>query len=368
MTPTFTIPVAALADALAVINTAVEKKGTIPALGFLLLEGGGGKIALTGTDLDTTVRLTIEGKGEGAFCVPMMELQKYAKLAEGQITVAQNGGRVTISSVQFESKLPLMEKSGFPECPVVRSIGIEINGPTLANALRMVILAAAKDDLHTCGAMQSVHVALKDNKLTLASTDGIQLAVATIPVDCVDEAEWIVPRWSVSAMMAFAEINDTVQVAATENHFGLIGPSGSVASRLLTGKFPQWSLFIPAEFPYTIIMPIDTLRLALRRAVIGLDSREVTTRWVAERERLTISSRSHEREGSGEMAVNCPSLNGEPVALGMNGLLVLTLLAAFPGEDATFSFVDPRRPFRFTATTEGFDYFYLIMGMKPDMY
>lgn len=371
MTPTFTVPAEALADALAVINTAVEKKNTIPVLGFLLLEGEE-QVTVTGTDLDTTVRLAVAGEGKGVFCVPAAQLREFAGLANGTIALTEARepraiARAVVSCDGFTSRLPLLEKADFPQCPSVIGIGIKLSGSVLASALKMVVLAADKVDYGKRWATKSVNIKLSGGNLTLASTDEGQLAVAMIPVDSADEAEYLVPRQSITALMAFANASEQVELAETNNHFGLISPSGSVVARLLVGKFPEWRNFLPIQYPHTVTTNCEGLLLALRRAALGLDDRDVSTRWTVSRELLTISARSPEREGEGTLGIDCSTLNGDNLALGLNGPTVLRFLAAVEG-DVRFSFIDAVSPYRFEVDTEGFTYQYLTMGMKPDMY
>lgn len=367
---TFTVPATDLSAALAIINTAVEKKNTIPVLSFLLLEGGE-RITITGTDLDTTVRLAVAGEGKGTLCVPAAQLREFAGLASGTITLTEAKepkaiARVVVSCGGFTSLLPLIEKDAFPQCPKVTGTGIRLRGTVLASALRMVVLAADKNDYGKRWTTKSVNVKLGGGNLTLASTDEGQLAVATIPVDSTDEAEYLLPRQSIAALMAFATANEQVELAETANHFGLIGPNGSVSARLLVGKFPEWQNFIPAEFPHTITANRGDLLLTVKRAVLGLDG-GVSTRWAVSKESMVISAHSPEREGEGTLAIDCSSLNGNDLSLGLNGLTVLRFLAAVEG-DVKFSFIDAKNPYRFEVNTEGFTYQYLTMGMKPDMY
>jgi DNA polymerase III subunit beta len=60
----------ALLKELNFVSAATEQRQTIPMLTYLLLEAGGGKVRLTGTDLDVTARSEVAAAVDtpGAFC------------------------------------------------------------------------------------------------------------------------------------------------------------------------------------------------------------------------------------------------------------------------------------------------------------
>lgn len=369
-TPSFTINAAELSKVLAIVNTAVEKKNTIPVLAFVLLEGNGNIVTITGTDLDTTIKLKIEGESKPgtAFCLPASQLQNCARLApKGVATVWQDKERGMWECEGFTSKLLLRKKADFPECETVKGIGVKLPGATFARMLQLVIFAASEND-YGKWASRSVNVALKGSKLELASTDGSgQIAATKVSVDSADKAVFLVGRQSVSALIAFALSELEVELASTKNHFGLIGAKGSISARLLTGKFPDYDKFIPETFPHTVAVTRDDLLLTLKRAAIGLDDSTVGTRWVISNSLLSISSQSHEREGLGTLSIDCPSLNGSEAILGLNGPMVLKFLAVASGA-IRFSFIDASKPYRFDVDVDEFEYRYITTGINPGNY
>lgn len=354
-----------LLDALNVVNAAVEKKTTIPVLAFVLLEGKGDRVQITGMDIERAISLSIDGLGEGSLCLPATQFRDLVKLASGEIRVSAQG---VVTGEGFTAKLPIAERTGFPECPVVKGSGAKLNGANFAEMLKRVRFASEQDaNVNGKWCFQAILFRIKDSTLTLAASNEKHLAVASATIKSEADAEYLIPQLSVKALSAFAANYDEVELAGAENHFGLIGENGSISTRLLSGKFPDYTIAIPKDWPHVITIPRDEFTTTLRHASLALD-RTVGSRWEISKDKLTISARSSERgESERSMPINCGSLNGKSEVLGLNAPQVLTYLGT-ASDEVEFSFIDSARPFRFRAKTDGFDFVYYSMAMRPDSF
>lgn len=354
-----------LLDALNVVNSAVEKRNTIPVLAFVLLEGKRDRVQITGTDIDRTISLSVEAQGDDSFCLRADQFRDVVKLASGEIQVTPEG---VITGEGFITKLPVVASSGFPECPTVKGLRAKINGTNFANMLKRVYFASERDEnVRSRWCFQAIHLRIKDSTLTLAASNEKHLAVASATIKAEADAEYLIPQLSVKALSTFAASYDEVELAGTENHFGLISENGSISTRLLSGTFPDFTIAIPKDWSHVITMPRKEFTATLRHASLALDY-NVGTRWEVSKDKLTISARSSERgESERSLPIKCESLNGSAEVLGLNAPQVLTYLGT-ASDEVEFSFIDSARPFRFRSKTEGFDFVYYSMAMKADAF
>ena len=106
----------------------VERKTTIPILSNYLFEAAEGKLALTATDLDLSLRTSCDAKvkKEGSCTIPARKLYDYVKLlpdADITIKLLENHW-VSIRCGHSNTKMVGMAKSNFPSLPVFPTAGV----------------------------------------------------------------------------------------------------------------------------------------------------------------------------------------------------------------------------------------------------
>lgn len=247
-------------------------------------------------------------------------------------------------------------------------LGAKLNGINLANMLKRIHFASEQDlNVQTKWCFQAIHLQIKNSTLTLAASNEKHLAVASATIKAEADAEYLIPQLSVKALSTFAASYDEIELAGAENHLGLISENGLISTRLLSGTFPDFGIAIPKDWPHVISMPRDEFMATVRHAALALD-RNVGSRWEVSKDKLTISARSSERgESERSLPIKCESLNENSEVLGLNAPQVLTYLGT-TADEVEFSFIDSTRPFRFRSKTEGSDFVYYSMAMRPDSF
>src|SRR5882724_3902905 len=100
----------------------VERKTTIPILSNFLLEASDGKLTITATDLDLSLRTSCPAKvkKEGACTVPARKLYEYVKLlGDGDISIKlMENHWVQIRSGRSNTKMVGMARANFPALPL----------------------------------------------------------------------------------------------------------------------------------------------------------------------------------------------------------------------------------------------------------
>src|SRR5881227_4502497 len=103
----------------------VELKTTIPILSNFLFEAGDGKLTITATDLDLSLKTSCPAKvkKEGSCTIPARKLYDYVKLLpDGEISIKQLENHwVQIRSGRSNTKMVGMARANFPALPTFPS-------------------------------------------------------------------------------------------------------------------------------------------------------------------------------------------------------------------------------------------------------
>jgi DNA polymerase-3 subunit beta len=342
---TFTVNRAALEAELAVLQAVAEKKTTMPALEYVMLGLVDNVLTLTASSIDVSLITEIEAQGEAwSGCVPCKQLYQLVKLLTGETVtfdVGDNG--VIIKAGRARHKLPLMKASEFPEIEQAEAEYVTLPAATFSEMLASVRFAtlAPSDGI---GPSQyrftGVNLIVGGERLSLTATNITRLATVSRAVESSLELDVILPADSLSAL---ATVKDgTVSVGLIGNLICFVNERRHFyIRRLHDDKFPDWQAMFPASYQHEAKISSAELGAAIKRAMVTQNEGRLVTlglRWTWANDELLIETKGGDRGKSDELvAIECSSLNGSSVVLGMNGQQVVEALGLM-GERVTCRF------------------------------
>lgn len=323
----------------------VERKQTMPVLANLLLAAKGGRLSVTGTDLE--VELVASGEVNvvqpGEITVPGRKLLDIAKaLPEGSaITVTIDGEKLKISAGRSRFTLSTLAASEFP---VVDSVNA-----TQTLTLPQTELARLIAKTHFSMAQQDVRYYLNgtlletDGKmLRTVATDGHRLAIAEAVLatggKTINPQQVIVPRKGVLELTRILGSSGDVEIAIGVNHIRLQIGDVRFTSKLIDGKFPEYGRVIPANPGKTIVVQRDALRAALQRTAILSNEKYRGVRVGLALNALKLQAHNPEQEeAQDEVEVD---YKGEELEIGFNVTYLLDALSAVDTETVEIGLTD----------------------------
>jgi DNA polymerase III subunit beta len=323
----------------------VERKQTMPVLANLLLAVKGGRLSVTGTDLE--VELVASGEVNvvqpGEITVPGRKLLDIAKaLPEGSaITVTIDGEKLKISAGRSRFTLSTLAASEFP---VVDSVNA-----TQTLTLPQTELARLIAKTHFSMAQQDVRYYLNgtlletDGKmLRTVATDGHRLAIAEAVLatggKTINPQQVIVPRKGVLELTRILGSSGDVEIAIGVNHIRLQIGDVRFTSKLIDGKFPEYGRVIPANPGKTIVVQRDALRAALQRTAILSNEKYRGVRVGLALNALKLQAHNPEQEeAQDEVEVD---YKGEELEIGFNVTYLLDALSAVDTETVEIGLTD----------------------------
>ncbi len=357
-----------LSRALSMAQLCLETKGTIPALAFALFEQKNGKLTITGTDLDVTLRTIIEAEGEdGSFGVPARELGRLAGLFEGEFVTFEldDKERVIVKCGKARYKLPALSRDSFPNIEDVKARHFLIKGDTLKKILDHTVICTSTEASRY--ALQGVLLKTTGGKLIAVATDSSRLALMKYPIPFSEEVSGLIPRKAVSVLRKALSDDESVAITIAQEAAKFEQEDTVIQTRLLIGTFPNYEMVIPKQREHSITLSDELLRV-LKRGVITATSMNVSGGshivFSVSRDGLEIQTRDADRgEGVETVAAQCPTLNGESVPLAFNSTFLTDMLQVEP--EIQMAFNDNTSQFLLTPTgTRDYEYQYVIMPCR----
>ncbi len=257
-----------LADVLTRAGRAVGTRSPLPILQGILLEVEGGRLQVTGTDNEVTVRsfLEVEGLEDGTTVVQArLAAEAVRKLPQGAVSMTAADGEVEITGNGPRFRLREMSVDDFPavaENPEGDSI--EVAGKDLIEALNQVGVATSGDEARPTltGVLFEEH----EGALRLVATDSYRLAVRDVPSIGVEGSRLVPYR-------ALRELQRTVGDGAMSVILGeraamFETERGRLTVRIIDATFPNYRQLLPDEYPNTLEVSKEALLEAVGRAAL----------------------------------------------------------------------------------------------------
>ncbi|TML51004.1 MAG: DNA polymerase III subunit beta, partial [Actinobacteria bacterium] len=141
-----------LTQKLAVVSRGVSTRTAVQILGGILLNAEGGRLTLAATDMELSLRASLEARveGEGAVVVPgrlLVELARLLPDAEVSIEQRADEGIIHVASGAFESRLNTYTAEDFPR--LLDAEGLErhaVDRDALLETIGRVGRSASRDE------------------------------------------------------------------------------------------------------------------------------------------------------------------------------------------------------------------------------
>lgn len=354
---------AALAGALATVARALSSRGTVQVLSGVLLQGGEGRLTLSATDMEISMRASITGEvtGDAAVVVPGRLLADLVRLLPDEsVTLAYEAGDgvVTVESGSHSSRLNVFSAEDFPRLPPLDISLQRVDAPALLETIDKVGRAASRDESRPV--LTGILVRFEGSGLVMAATDSYRLAVKETELSAPGpELEAIIPARALQELARLASSAEDVGIGVHENY--VIFSAGEVwlTSRRIDGQFPNYKQLLPETFEAELTLSREHLLEVVRRAGLMAQRNAPLRLRFAEGE-LTVSAQTQD---VGEARESLPvDFTGDELEIGFNPDFLRDGLEAVSAETIQLKLINPLRPGLIASADESF--WYLIMPIR----
>jgi len=323
----------------------VERKNTIAILNNVLLEVGSEAssghqscLSITGTDMEILLTSqSVIGLGEQAahrLTLPGRKLIDIIKsLPEAApIELTQDKDKVTLRSGRSRFTLSTLPANEFPSLDDINDlIHFNIKQSDMLYLLSHTFFSMAQQDVRYF--LNGILLEITPSQIRTAATDGHRLAVASVDA-CVkleSKAQAIIPRKAALELMRLLEDSDKlINFSLGQNHIRFINPSCTFTSKLIDGRYPEYSKVIPKGGNKVVTVDRDEFKSSLLRSAILCNEKFHGIHFELADNTLRLHANNPEQEvAEEEISID---YSHEPISIGFNVTYLLDVLnAAKPG-------------------------------------
>ncbi len=320
----------------------VERRQTMPILANVLLAAKDNRLEVTATDLEVELvaHAEIKSATDGSVTIPGRKLLDICRsLPDGaKLTVAQEGDRVLVRAGKSRFTLSSLPAAEFPVID-------EMNAQQTLE-LPQVDLKRLIDKTHFSMAQQDVRYYLNgmllesDGKmLRTVATDGHRLALCEMALSIKGKNQQIiVPRKGVLELQRLLGTEGNVEITIGTNHVRAKIGDIRFTSKLIDGRFPEYSRVIPGSPPRSVLADREVLRAALQRTAILANEKYRGVRLALKGKTLTIQAHNPEQEEAEEEIE--VKYGGEDLEVGFNVNYLLDAIGAIDSTEVEIGLTD----------------------------
>ena len=243
----------------------LEKKDTSQITSHIFLNVSNGRLTLKATDYEigflvSTNKVNIIQDGTiTANGKKFLDIIRILK--DGEINLEIKNSILYITQGYSKFKLPTFSNNEFPEFPSYEGKArISIESHSLIESLKKI--TPSIDTNNPKFELNGALIDIKENFINFASTDTRRLAVVTINNQGSSELSIIIPKKAIIEIQKL--FFDNIELYYDETNLIIHSEQYTFFTKLINGKFPEYSRIIPKEISNTLLLPkavmIDSIK------------------------------------------------------------------------------------------------------------
>ena len=353
-----------LTRALGIVSRGVSTRTTVQILAGILLEATAGKLDLAATDMELSLRTSLEAnvEGDGSVVAPGRLLLELVRLLPDDDVSIEHKLEEAVVEVRCGSatyRLHTYNAEDFPRLPAVEGIERhEVDREVVLETVARVSRSASRDESRPV--LTGVLMRFEPGLLVMAATDSYRLSVKETPLEgSVPELEAIVPARALAELARIAQAGDAVELGVHENQVVFGTGDAWLTTRRIDGQFPNYKQLVPETFEHEVALPRDELLDVVRRVSVMAQRNSPLRLRFAEGE-LTVSAQTQD---VGEARESLPAeFSNEPLEIGFNAEFLRDGIESVAGEQLRMKLISPLRPAVMQGESD--DFLYLIMPIR----
>jgi DNA polymerase-3 subunit beta len=336
------------------------------------LEATEEQVMLIATDMDAGVRIHVEGVDVHTPGKTLLSTQRVGSIiresSDEQLEIETTDSGLSIKGLQSEFNLPSSNPDEFPTVTSFEEESyFEIPARLFRELIRRTVFAT--DTESSRYALGGVLLEIDGDEITAIGTDGRRLAKMqgagkSIGGHKTTGATTIVPTKTLSLMeRSIGDKEEIVHLAARQNDVLVRTSRGTIYSRLVEGRYPNWRQVIPKRDEcVTIEGIIGPFYAALRQASVVADPDSRGVDFQFGEGSLVVAARTAD---VGQSRIEIPiSYTGEIIKLMMDHRYVADFLKALDSDTAFEIDISTSAEPALFKTADGYEY--VVMPMARD--
>ncbi|NEX63600.1 DNA polymerase III subunit beta [Noviherbaspirillum galbum] len=353
---------------LQIVSGIVERRHTLPILANILIRKDGEKVSFLSTDIEVQITTHAEIGSGGEVSATTVAARKLLDILRalpdsGDVALSIANKRMTVQSGKSRFALQTLAAEEFPTVAQAEQYNAKVTLPqkTLKHLFNMVHFAMAQQDIRYY--LNGMLLVVDGRNVIAVATDGHRLAFCQVETDQeFQRQEVIIPRKTILELQRLLEdLENPVELEIANNQVKFTFADIELISKLVEGKFPDYTRVIPKGYKNNFTMDRQTLLHSLQRAAIMTSDKFKGVRCIISPGSLKISSTNADQEEAvEELEID---YGGDSIDIGFNVTYLLDVLNNLKGDNINIALGDANSSALITVPDNG-DFKYVVMPMR----
>lgn len=325
-----------LQNAVNTASRAVASKSSIPALEGVLLQAGPAGLTVSGYNMNTGIRTTLEADvSEGGELVLSARLfgEIIRRLPDDVVVFTSDSGlNVKLACGDASYNISALSADDYPELPEVEDqYSVSIGQGTLRSMIAQTSFAVSTDEarpIHTGSLFE-----IEEDTLTVVSVDGFRLALRRENLERKADGafRFVAPGAALNEVEKICQdTGDPAVVTLGSRHVLFQAGASQLICRRLEGDFLDYRTAIPRKNPISITADAKALMNSIDRvSVVISDKQKSPVRCVFQDGEVLLSAKTAAGDASDICRV---SGDGRGLEIGFNNRYLLDALKYAPAD------------------------------------
>lgn len=353
---------------LQIVSGIVERRHTLPILANILIRKDGEQVSFLSTDIEVqiTTRASVGSGGEVvATTVAARKLLDILRALpdSGDVSLSLANKRMTVQCGKSRFALQTLAAEEFPTVAQAEQYSAKVTLPqkTLKHLFNMVHFSMAQQDIRYY--LNGLLLVVEGKNVIAVATDGHRLAFCQVATDEeFDRQEVIIPRKTIIELQRLLDDSDEpVSIEIASNQVKLSFADIELMSKLVEGKFPDYTRVVPKGYKNNFTIGRDQLLRSLQRAAIMTSDKFKGVRCIVTPGSMKVSSTNADQEEAvEEIEID---YGGDSVDIGFNVTYLLDVLNNLKSESVNIALGDANSSALITIPDNP-DFKYVVMPMR----
>ncbi|MDB4039955.1 DNA polymerase III subunit beta [Methylophilaceae bacterium] len=349
------------------VSGIVEKRHALPILSNLLLEGNGGKLKFTATDLEMQISTHVATEITDNFQLTISAKKLFditrALPESSKIDIQIEDTKVIVKAKKSRFNLQTLPPQDYPLMKKDENDIVELTLPQneFKALLKQVDFAMAQQDIRYY--LNGLLIEVKDNNINIVGTDGHRLSFTSLALkDPTKPVQIIVPRKTIVELVKLLnDTDDLLEISFSNNQAAFKFNDIDLITKVIDGKFPDYSRVIPQGhnnfFDIERALLLDSM---LRASILSNDKYRGIRMVIEEGNLKLVSNNSEQEQAEEELEID---YKGEKIDIGFNVTYLIDVLTNIQSQKLTIAFSDSSSSCLVTIPNNE-KYKYVVMPMR----
>jgi DNA polymerase-3 subunit beta len=343
----FVVSSSALLKHLQSISGVLSTSNALPILDNFLVEVGDGRLTISASDLETTMRTSMEAetKEQGKIAIPAKLLLDVLKALPDQpcaFLVNPTNFSIEISYDNGKSKMTGFNGDDYPKTPSIENSNqLKVSGEIISKAINKTLFATGNDELRPV--MSGVYCQFSPQDIIFVATDAHKLVrYRRTDSQATGSSAFILPKKPLNLIKSNLTGSEEVLVEYNESNAVFTFNDMVMVCRLIDGKYPNYEAVIPKENPNVLTIDRAQLLSSIRRVSIFANKTTHQIKLKLAGSELSLSAEDIDFANEANERLTC-HYDGDDMEIGFNSRFLMEMLNNLDGAEVKLAMSEPSR-------------------------